>query len=62
MKERFEDGIQMFDTPSIAGDFRIPVYSEDKITVLWAPHYEYIEIYVISDEEFERAMKEATGY
>lgn len=34
LKERFEDGIQMFDTPSIMGDFRVPIYSEDKIIVL----------------------------
>ena len=62
LKERFEDGIQMFDTPSMANDFRVPIYSEDEITVLWAPYYEYIEIYGISDEEFERVMKEAKGY
>lgn len=62
LKERFEDGIQMFDTPSIMGDFRVPIYGEDEITVLWAPHYEYIEIHGISDEEFERVMKEAKGY
>ena len=62
LKERFEDGIQMFDTPSIVDDFRVPIYSEDEITVLWAPYYEYIEIYGISDEEFERVMKEAKGY
>ena len=52
----------MFDTPSIMGDFRVPIYSEDKIIVLQAPHYEYIEIYGISDKEFERVMKEAKGY
>lgn len=34
LKERFEDGIQMFDTPFIMGDFRVPIYDEDKITVL----------------------------
>lgn len=28
----------------------------------FAPEYEYIEIYGISDEEFERVMKEANGY
>ena len=62
LKERFEDGIQMFNTPSLVNDFRLPIYSEDEITVLWAPGYEYIEIYGISDEEFERVMKEAKGY
>ena len=62
LKERFEDGIQMFDTPSLVNDFRLPIYSEDEITVLWAPGYEYIEIYGISSEEFDRVMKEAQGY
>ena len=62
LKERFEDGIQMFDTPSIADDFRVPIYNKDEITVLFAPYYEYIEIFGISSEEFERVMKEAKGY
>ena len=62
LKERFEDGIQMFDTPSLVNDFRLPIYSEDEITVLWAPGYEYREIYGISSEEFDRVMKEAKGY
>ena len=62
LKERFEDGIQMFDTPSLVNDYRIPIYIEDDITVLYAPYWDYIEIYGISDEEFERVMKEAKGY
>ena len=62
LKQRFKDGIQMFNTPSLAGDYRAPIYGKNGITVLWAPHYEYIEIYGISDEEFERVMKEAKGY
>lgn len=62
LKNRFIGGIQMFNTPSIAGDFRVPIYNEDGIKVLLAPYYEYIEIYGISDEEFERVMKETGGY
>ena len=52
----------MFDTPSLVNDYRIPIYIEDDITVLYAPHWDYIEIYGITDEEFERVMKEAKGY
>lgn len=44
------------------GDFRFTIYEEDGIEVLFAPHYDYIEIYGISDEEFEQVMKEADGY
>lgn len=62
LKERFESGIQMFDTPSLSNDYRIPIYVEDDITVLYAPGWDYIEIYGISDEEFERVMKEAKGW
>ena len=62
LKERFKSGIQMFDTPCIVNDYRIPIYIEDDITVLYAPHWDYIEIYGISGEEFERVMKEAKGY
>ena len=52
----------MFDTPSLVNDYRIPIYVEDDITVLYAPSRDYIEIYGISDEEFERVMKEAKGW
>lgn len=62
LKERFESEIQMFDTPSLVNDFRVSIYSEDDITVLYAPSWNYIEIFGISDEEFERVMKEAKGY
>lgn len=62
LKAHFESGIQMFDTPSITPDFRMPIYDKDDILVLFAPEYEYIEIYGISDKEFKRVMKEAGGY
>ena len=62
LKERFEDGIQMFDTPSLVNDFRLPIYNKDEITVLFAPYYEYIEIFGISSEEFDRVVREAKGY
>ena len=62
LKERFEDGIQMFDTPSMVDDFRVPIYNKDEITVLFSPYYDYIEIFGISSEEFERVKKETKGY
>lgn len=58
LKENFEKGIQMFDTPNIAGDLMFLIYKKDDITVLFAPGYNYIEIFGISDEEFERVEKE----
>lgn len=62
LKMHFENGIQMFNTPSIMPDFRVPIYDKDDILVWFAPEYEYIEIYSISDKEFKRVMKEAGGY
>ena len=62
LKERFQSGIQMFDTPSLVNDYRTPIYVEDGITVLYVPSWDYIEIYGISGEEFERVMKEAKGW
>ena len=62
LKANFEDGIQMFNTPSLTHSFRLPIYIKDEITVLWSPYYEYIEIYGISDKEFKRVMKEAGSY
>jgi len=58
LKMHFENGIQMFNTPSIMPDFRVPIYD----LVWFAFEYEYIEIYGISDKEFKRVMKEAGGY
>ena len=58
LKENFEKGIQMFDTPNIAGDFKEPIYKKHDISVFIAPEYDYIEIFGISDEEFERVEKE----
>lgn len=58
LKENFEKGIQMFDTPNIIGDFMVPIYMKDDISVFFAPEYDYIEIFGISDEEFEIVEKE----
>ena len=51
----------MFDTPSLVNDYRIAIYCEDEITVLYAPYYEYIEIFGVSKEEFKKIVKYAKG-
>ena len=61
LKDKFKDGIQMFDTPSLVNDYRIEIYYEDGISVLYAPCYEYIEIFGVSKEEFKKIVKEAKG-
>lgn len=61
LKDKFKDGIQMFDTQSLVNDYRIEIYYEDGISVLYAPDYEYIEIFGVSKEEFKKIVKEAKG-
>ena len=61
LKDKFKDGIQMFDKPSLVNDYRIEIYYEDGISVLYAPGYEYIEIFGVSKEEFKKIVKEEKG-
>lgn len=61
IKSKFEDGIQMFNTPSLVNDERGKIYDKEGIIVLWSWYYEYIEIYGISDVEFATVMKETNG-
>lgn len=45
--------IQAFNTRSFTGDYTTTVYNEDGITVDYAPGYQYIEIFGLTDKEFE---------
>lgn len=53
--------IQAFNTRNIAGDSLYTVYEEDGITVEYCYYYEYIEIFGLTDEEFEDLVDES-GY
>ncbi len=44
---------QAFNTRSIAGDSMERVYDEDEIIVDYCYYYSYIEIFGLTDEEFE---------
>jgi len=46
-------GTQTFDTRNIAGDLMTTVYDNDGITVDYCYHYEYLEIFGLSEEEYE---------
>lgn len=54
LKEMFPEKIQMFDTRNFVGDFMITIYDQDDIQVDYCPYYEYIEIFGLSEEDFER--------
>ena len=48
-----QPGIQIFNSPSEAGDYREEVYNEDGIVVLYATYWEYFEVYGLSQEQYE---------
>ena len=48
--------IQAFNTKNIIGDYMENVYDEDNIQVDYCPNHEYIEIFGLTDEEFEELL------
>ena len=59
LKREFPTGIQMFDTRNILGDTLTNIYDKDGICVDYCYGYEYIEIFGLTEEEFENVMREA---
>lgn len=62
IKKMFPKGIPMFDTQNIVGDPMINIYDKDGICVDHCYYFEYIEIFGLTDEEFEKVVNEANGY
>lgn len=54
----FPNGVQMFNTRNIAGDYMITIYEADGVTIMYAPHYDYIEVFGLSYKEFNQLDKE----
>lgn len=48
--------MQAFNTRNIAGDYMKNVYDKDNIQVNYAPKYDYIEIFGLSDKEFDSLL------
>lgn len=59
LKDRFPDGVQAFDTKSIVGDRMVTIYYDGEIVVGYCPYYEYIEIFGLTKEQFEKVCKKA---
>ena len=53
LKKKFPKGIQMFDTRNWVGDSMCNIYNEDGIVVDYCYGYEYIEIFGLTNEQFE---------
>lgn len=58
LKKRHPDGVQMFDTRNIVGDYMINIYDEDGVTIDYAPKWEYIEVFGLEREEYAEVYKE----
>lgn len=58
LKKNFPDGIQMFNTPNLAGDYMEEIYEDGEIYVLFAPSYGYIEVFGLTNEQFEELENE----
>jgi hypothetical protein len=57
LKKKYPDGIQMFNTRNWVGDQMKTVYEKDGITVDECYYYSYIEIFGITQAEFESLYK-----
>lgn len=61
LKEEFPNGIQMFDDRNWVGDPMCTIYDTDGIVVDYCYEYEYIEVFGLTDEQFERLDAEING-
>lgn len=53
LKKEFHEGIQMFDTRNLVGDSMCTIYDKNGIVVGYCFMWEYIEIFGLTDEQFE---------
>lgn len=53
LNEKFGGPIQAFNTRNWIGDDMVTIYEKDGIQIDYAPDYDYIEIFGVSEEEFE---------
>ena len=61
LKNKFPKRIQMFNTRNNVGDRMFTIYHEDGITVYYCPDYDYIEIFGLTDKQFEK-VKNVQGF
>lgn len=61
LKKEFPNKIQMFDTPNIVGDAMSLIYNEDGIIIKYCYAWNYIEIFGVTDDEYEKIFMEC-GY
>lgn len=53
LHNRFPGGVQMFNTRNIMGDYMEVIYICNSVTVEYAPGYNYVEIFGLTQAEFD---------
>lgn len=61
LKKMFPNRIQMFNCRDILGDYKEILYTDENVTVLYAPQWKYVEVLGLPDEDY-REVFEACGY
>ena len=57
LMERFSEGIQMFNSRNLVGDNMTTIYDEDGIIVDECYSYSYIEIFGVTEEEYNELVE-----
>ena len=57
LKNRFPDGIQIFRTHNVVGDYLYPIYEEDDISIEYCPNYYYVEIFGLTSNEWQTLIQ-----
>lgn len=58
LKDKYPNGAEMYNTRNLVGDILFTIYSKDGITVDECPKWEYIEIFGLTENEFDEVNKE----
>ena len=53
LRENFKDGVQMFNIKNTTGDYTYCVFRDGDVYVEYAPDWGYIEIFGLSESEFD---------
>lgn len=60
LKQRFKGPVQAFNVPGPDSPYLI--YDEDGVQILYEESYDYIEIYGLTDAEFDLLIQESEGF
>ena len=58
LKEYFTERIQMFDHRGWTPDYKVSIYNDDTIEILYAPDWGYVEVLGATAEEYNAIFKE----